>query len=593
MATFKIRDKETGEVFTIREKDQPDQRPTFGQIQQRTLQPLKQKASALNLADRAQFAFGAGDPAGQKSFLEERFKIVQQLPDGKFVAGNDIQDLRPVDPEGFFEDALGDLVDLIDDAIILGGQIGGSLGGAAIGTAAAPGAGTIAGTVAGGSAGAASAQAAVSAIGQKLGVRQKTLEEEMVDVAITGAFGAVGEGAGLALSGLMRAGGNRLIRGVGNIVENTKLKAEGTPQASIIDKLLPKTFKITANVPERATETVLKNGSKNVFSKFNTDEKNIVPLVQKIQRDIFSQRNALGARVAAVKDDLLSKTGNRKVINIADQKSRLMAELEDFGLTTGGQINKNFISERGSADVSIFRKLLTRIDENSLTSRDALIIRDQLSNAVDKLSGRGKLIAIQFLRGSKDGSIKGVSNVIEDVAERAGANRFVQANRNFSNFTRALDDLGLNVDNPVSIQNFVRGFLNKGEVDIQLLRQLDSLTEFPLLRNIENFAAAQAFKSASPNLLRLGAVAGFIGVSFANTPEGKLASGALGLTLGSPFGAKQLLKLGDRLVRKNIKLPIKGAAQKIEAPVTQAASRALLTRILQLASNETNQEKIG
>ena len=153
---------------------------------------VKQQASAVNLLDRARLSFSAGDPEGQRTFLESKFKIVQQDEGGRFFAGNTPQDLKPVDPEGFFGDVLGELVDKIDDAIVIGSQVGGSIIGAGLGTGAAPGPGTVGGAIVGGGAGAALGQGVVSAIGQTLGVRGKSLQEEATDAAISGAFGGAG-----------------------------------------------------------------------------------------------------------------------------------------------------------------------------------------------------------------------------------------------------------------------------------------------------------------------------------------------------------------------------------------------------------------
>src|SRR3990167_7933422 len=68
-----------------------------------------QGESPLSFTQRAALSF-AGD--NKENVLKRDFKYVEKLPNGKFAVGNDLRELQPIDPEGVFNDMLGDIADV-------------------------------------------------------------------------------------------------------------------------------------------------------------------------------------------------------------------------------------------------------------------------------------------------------------------------------------------------------------------------------------------------------------------------------------------------------------------------------------------------
>ena len=149
--------QQTPDIFTSAQL--PEQQLTQPQMQ-----------SPLNLFERFKYSFG--NEAGRKEYLQARFpdRQISKLKSGKFAV-----DGIPIDPEGFnFSDLVGDIVDVSDELV----RIGGHIIGAAKGTAIAPGAGTIVG----GGLGRAGGQAAVETIGRAFGMQQEEIGQVAKDI---------------------------------------------------------------------------------------------------------------------------------------------------------------------------------------------------------------------------------------------------------------------------------------------------------------------------------------------------------------------------------------------------------------------------
>ena len=171
--------------------------------------------SPLDLGERIGLSFA--DDQGREKYLNDKFKFVQRLPNGKFAVGDTPDAIAPIDPEGMFNDILGDLADITAIIPTIAGQIaGGALGAITLNPAW---------IIAGGGIGAAIGEAVSRGIGKLAGVDIRTAGEQATDIAISGAFGAVGEGIGQAFK---YAG-----RGLSNIAKRSLDKAvKSSPNVS-------------------------------------------------------------------------------------------------------------------------------------------------------------------------------------------------------------------------------------------------------------------------------------------------------------------------------------------------------------------------
>jgi len=152
--------------------------------------PEAQK-SPLSFLDR--IVLSTADDPGRKATLEKRFNFVQRLDNGKFAVGNSPNNLVPIDPEGVFNDVLGDLADVVGEIPVVAGQIVGTGLGATAGSIV-PGAGTGAGALLGAGLGAGAGEAVKIAAGRFAGVRKGDATSEAIDIGINTLFGAAGEG---------------------------------------------------------------------------------------------------------------------------------------------------------------------------------------------------------------------------------------------------------------------------------------------------------------------------------------------------------------------------------------------------------------
>lgn len=560
--------------------------------------------SPLRLDERMVLSF-ADDP-GRETFLKRRYNYVERLENGKYAVGNDPRSLAPIDPEGTFNDVMGDLADTVASIPVIAGQIGGALAG----TAAAPGVGT----VVGGGTGAAAGRAVSQHIGESMGVYNADAWEKATDLAITGAFGAVGEGLGVA----MKAGvPQQMIQKAGRALGRfLKFSPQSMPTAA---KILPKVFKITADVPEEATTIVLKDGAENVFTPSNMNPTHVRTVVDDIQKAIVSQKETLGHAVNQTTGEIVRATKGKPVLEMRDLITTLTSDLKQAGFLGRGNVIQPYYLGEGR-DATVFRNLLSQLSDPrvitkpkldrfgrvvgkqslkafqfpsqgyQVTAREALVLRNQLANSFDDLSPAGQRIIGNFLRGN--GTTIGLAGRIEDVATRAGATKFAAANAQFSEYLDLLTDLkqaGFDHTNTAAMENSVKGFFKSSQTTKFLVEQLSNRVQGDVLGKMARYSAAQAFTNANPNILRFGFVAGLFGMSQAKTTEGRIAGLSTALLFGSPAGVRMLLTAGAKLQRTTGAAA--SAASRAQGPSQERVGRALLGRGLQRFSGQKQEQR--
>lgn len=521
--------------------------------------------SPLSFSDRVILSFS--DPATKREILADRFKFVQELPNGKLAVGNDINNIIPIDPEGLFNDVSGDLADVASIIPTIAGQIAGSIAGTPGGPA---------GIVAGGAAGAAAGEAVSKGIGKAIGVNKQDPGEVATDLVIAGSFGALGEGIGLGLKAAGPAMAKAGMKAFEAVVKRNPLKKEfGT-------NVLAKTLKIASNVDPDATKTVMRYGPDNVFSSFNANKSNIVKVADDVINDISKHRTELGIQLGKSIEKLGAIGSRRSIQAGAEVKSFLDDLIKNDLLTPDFKLNRNFITD--GSDLTIFRKILAQLEVKPSTSgasatfkdlfspKEVIGLRRQLSAKFDNLSANSARLVSKFRQS--------LSGQLDEFAKSTENLDFISANKKFAQFAQEMDklkDAGFNLEKPSNVVSFIENFFKKSEVAKQSLQSIDSQTPLPILERIAKFAAAQEFQGANPNILRFGFVLALFGYNMQDLPGGKLGAVGLAILTGTPAGNKILLQAGQKLARG---IPIKAAVPKSLQVTDQANTRRLLTALL-------------
>lgn len=541
-----------------------------------TLSPIEEfrdisrNRSPINTLERVAFAFG--DDGGREKFLRDRFNIVERTPDGKFIAGNDEASLAPIDPEGMFNDVLGDVADLSNYIAPIAGQIMGASAGSAMGPA---------GTVVGGGLGAGAGEAVNKVIGKSLGVSEQTASEQATDIVISSVFGSLGEGIGMGL----KAAAPVMAKNFFGMIKN--LQKQSPHMAEAMNNVTAKTLRFLSNVDEGATKTVLKYGPDEVFNPVNENPQSIIQISKSVIDDIQTHRNDLGVKLGKSIQNI-GPNISKPILNIGKEVSTLLDDMVDKGvLKPDLTLNKNFISESGT-DVAVMKQILGQLGvkpsksgasiqfKNLISPKEAINFKRQLSSRFESLSPDTARILRNFRTG--------ISSHLDDFANKTGNQDFISANKAFSDFAQAMDTLqgdGFNFDKQISVANFINGYFKKNPVAIKALEVVDKQTPLPIMENIEKFAAAQLFKNANPNFLRFGMIAPLLGFQSSSGIQDKTGWIATGLLLGTPAGNKVLMKAGFNMAKGMPfgKAMPKSLMSKIGGETAQKATVAALSQL--------------
>lgn len=566
------------------------------------------KPSPLNLGERIGLSFA--DDKGRENYLRDKFKFVTRLPNGKFAAGNTIGDIAPIDPEGMFSDILGDLADITAIIPTIAGQIiGGTLG-----AAAGPG-----GVIAGGGIGSAIGEAISRGIGRIAGVDTRAASEQATDIAIAGAFGAVGEGIGQAFK---FAG-----RGLSNLAKRSLDKAvKSTPNSSKTLQALAKIFKVTAAVPEDDLVVAGVYGFNRTLNMPYNNPRYGNVLATKLVNGVVRRTKALG-KMVGVGDDWAKANFGSKSVELRRFGIKLLQDLSDpsVGIVDDiGRLNRGAFTE--AADFRTMKQLTDLFFATNPRTQQLLPRNLKVGQLIDFKKRMSSSLRAYFKSGRVNkGAERGIAQYLDDITnsiarETAGtglegaANPYIRANKAFRSWKENLKLLkanGLDLEDMTELKSFIRNvdgekillsrkigdFARKLEDKAFETRQAFDVVAKEigvkfhgggvggslgtLSDELNKFNAAQSFKKANPNLLRMGALAGMLGVSqyiSPTSPEGLMFRAALGLSLGTPVGAKFLLKGGEKLKGKMgtefLKKMLSGK------PMSEKVLRAIITQAM-------------
>lgn len=583
----------------------------------RDIPPERINKSPISIMERLKLSFA--DDLGRENYLNKKFRFVQRLPNGKFAAGNNAQDIRPIDPEGIFNDVLGDLADVAGEVPVIAGQILG----ATKGTLVAP----VAGTIAGGALGAAAGETARIGIGQALGVRESKAIEEAVDIAIVGAFGAGGEilGQGLKFGG----------RGLSKLAKAKLTKAVKTStNPSKMLHALGKVFKITAAVDPDDVVVAGMYGFDDALSDKYMNREFGRELMTKFTKGLIIRNKALGKMVGQG-DDWAIKNFGKKLVPIEQAGDDLIKLLSNprVGLVDDlGRVNRRAFTE--TADYRAIKNLTDEFFAKSFRNK-SLVPRKMTVRQIIDAKKKAKPLLNKYFKSSGKNPIaergiaryldeitgltgqqtlpKGVTSITDDVIKN---NPYLKANKSFSQWKKNVDLLkvnGLDVTDVNDLSKLIR----KGKVVSQKMERFfegfkiknssaqeafsiiaDELpvkfhgkglngTIGTLADELKKYNAAQGFANANPNFLRLGAVSGLVGINLGrDDPAEAVLSGGLGLLLATPAGARILLRTPSKL-----KMATKGAEKVLQRRIDRRIATSTLSTLLRQADKERKRKK--
>ncbi len=621
------------ELLALEQQQQTSQQPDLSQLsdndllalEQQTLQQgqqfrqpstapdISEKKSPISILKRLKLSFANDE--GRERELRNQFKIVEKLPNGKFAVGNTLQDIAPIDPEGIFNDVLGDLADVAGEIPVIAGQILGASGGALLEIPSGP----VPTIILGGALGAASGEAVKKGIGKLLGVNTERAETIATDIAISGAFGAVGESLG---QGLKFAG-----RGLSNIAKkglDKGVRNSANPSKALQN--LGKLFKLTASVnPDDVAVAGTYGFSKALAPKYMNPNFSRT-LMDKFTKGLIRRNAALGKMVGQGDDWAIRNFGSNKV-ELRAIGNKLLQGLSNpqVGMVDDlGRLNRSAFVEPG--DFKAIRNVLDsffsknpktgQLLSKNLTVKQIIDLKKKASPLLSKYfksSGKSPL-AQRMLAQYTDELTQATASatfpkgVTQLTPELINNNPFIKANRAFGQWKKDIDLLkanGLDVadtkdlknlirDGSVvsqKIENFFERFRIKNSSSQQAFAQIaDQLpVKFPdggvnntigtLTDELRKFNAAQGFNNANPNFLRLASVGALMGFSVSrDSPEGAIATLVAGFALGTPSGTRQLLR-GSSAVKQLLKRAttgFKGVSLKQSDKITTA----LLSRLL-------------
>lgn len=570
--------------------------------------------SPLTILERLKFSFA--NDAGREQSLRQKYRFVERLPNGKFAVGNNRNDIKPIDPEGIFNDVIGDFADIVGELPVIAGQIAGTAIGAGSGLFTA-GTTSVPGAMVGAGLGAAGGTGIKRIMGQLLGV--DTAEKVVGDMALSGMFGAVGEGLG-ATVGIAKRGLTNKAR----VLLDKSIKSSANPSKSLV--ALSKLFRMTSAVaPDDFIVAGTYGFSKSLAPKY-MDREYSRTLMNKFVKGLIIKNKALGRMVHKGDKWAMSNFGNKSVeLRAIGQKLIKTLQHPRIGLIDDlGAINKSAFTEAADRKAikefaELFFKTNKRTGEllpKNLTVKQLINFKKRAKpflNKYFKSNGKNKSAEraiAQYMNEISEATAKVTlpkgTNAL-NMQQAITSNPYVKANRAYSAWKNDLDLLkgnGLDVTdiNDLSkmfrdgkfvsqrMENFFEGLKKKNSSTQQAFSSVaNSLPiKFPnggigntmgtLTDELAKYNAAQGFSNSNPNILRLLAVAGIIGVSArASTPAEKATVGGLGVLLTSPAGLRKILTSKGTISKFIGKSGIKKA---IDNRYNAPASKAILSGLL-------------
>lgn len=538
-------------------------------------------SSPLSLGDRLKLSFA--DDVGRERFLRQKFQYVERLGNGKFAAGNDPRTLQPIDPEGLFNDVLGDLADVAGEIPV----IASSVIGAGLGAPAGP-----LGAMTGAGAGAAVGQGAKQAVGKMLGVNKQTQEEMATDLATSALFGFGGEAAGLGLKAAGAMVAPKVMR-----VLNNHVAGSGGAQSKTA-QLISRILHFSSGVPEDKTMKVFEYGPDVVFAKGSGSKQALNSIVDDFSTLVDQKEKFIGKHVGIERGILRNSV--KKPIETFDIQEKLLESTEELGITRAGIFDPNDVSGLRGDFEKVFKRLGSEVDKNGKVIlqrvkkpvNDMFIASDQL-DLLTNYSKDDKITGLLKTLNYGSPNFKGINVRINELAKGMGNFNYLRANQMFSELQAIKSEMkqyGIDPRNKLTIENLVNRSTDSAGTVEKVMNKFDNFMKTDFKKRMDIWDTAQAFKNTNPNLLRMGAVASLsgIGVVASDSPEGKAASLGTGLLFGTPYGAKLALQAGGKLAR----LYSSSAAQAAKRlPSKQVTSRAASQTLSRLLANQERKER--
>lgn len=612
MATFTVKDPKTGQQVTLTSQDNtPPTEQELEQIfsssgnQQQSQQqegnkflsnePIQEDQSPLSLKER--LFLGAVNDRDREKYLRSKYSNVQKLPDGKFAVGNDNRNLQPIDPQGVFNDVLGDLADVASEIPVIAGQI---IGGT-VGATAGPG-----GAIAGSAAGAGVGELGKTAIGKMSGIDERKAEEIATDMAISSAFGAAGESLAIGTKVFgKKVLAPKLSSMMDKLSKGQAQEGAVAPNNTTFANATKKIFHYLSGVKEESTDTFFKYGFKEMSNPEHFEKSNILKIVDDTVKALDDTTKAYGKEVGKQTNALIGLSKNQYIdTDDAFLKARDMAR--DLGVLDDlYRIRKDHpTSAEIKPVVSLLKDLggefkggvISKTGRQKITIAKAIQMSREYGDKFDGVSPKVQHIFHDVLTGNDDIQLKGLRTAISDVAKSLGLKEYAIANEKFASLMGLRERLtSLDTRNPGKIESFINRLENVGRVQQRDLATLDNMIGGNLLKRWELFNSAQDFSKSNINMLRFGSIAATLGVlsGFESKESRAVTLGGAAL-LGTPAGLKTLIRLGNRIGRPMNKETLKNIGSKIGSVNKSQVSTAILSRLLeqQTNNNAKNNKKL-
>lgn len=594
------------------------QRGSFGQplIQMDNQESgVESQPSAVNPLERAFFKMG--DRRGVEDYLKKKFTIVKPQPDGDFHVGNSMNDLRPVDPNGLFNDFLGEIAEFVPSIPVIGAGVAGGLTGGVPGAVGAT----------------AATSAAMKGIGYASGINKQDPWEAGVDVAID----TIAQGAAEALNIFLKSAGPRIFhKGFGLIKKgvdsSTPLPAERADKFVNVARI----FKATAGIDEEHTLNYIKYLNDGVALKDAASPQKLLGIVDDFAKSVTDKEKVLGRALGETEKVLLSKAGYADVPT-KDLQQSVLSTMNELGLIDeNGVLTKAVGSSR---DQSTLVKLFERLNpgaRESITGRPTFdassgkLLRQERVPVLNLNPGAkiksSELIGLEkqlrsvkestnddnikrlygnLIHGNQDESFGritvGIKDEISKIAQKAGATEYIAQRKSYASFKSMMDRLGkMGIDPKHSLmttENLTRGASNMAEVLRRELGVFDKQAGTNFINRMEIWDTANAFKGMNAQIMRLNTVVsmlslGSLGALLPQSPEGKLAFGAgglaAGLALGTREGAAMTIRAGAKLGKSAIG-PSKTLSRLVQRGTSPKVQRTSLSYLAHRQGQEAKE----
>ncbi len=566
--------------------------------------PIPEEKSPISLQER--LFLGSVNDRDREKYLRSKYSNVQKLDNGKFAVGNDSRNLQPIDPEGIFNDTLGDIADVASEIPVIAGQIIGGTMGAAAG-AATTGVGAAPGAIIGSGVGAGVGELGRAAIGKLSGIDERKAEEIATDMAISSAFGAAGESLAIGT----KVFGNRVLAPkLSSIMEklskNQSVSDAINPEDTKFANATKKIFHYLSGAKEESTGTFFKYGFKEMSNPEHFNKKNIIGIVDETVEALDRTTREFGEEVGRQTKSLRGLSRNEAIstdelFNVAREKARDLGILDELY-----RVNKNHPVTQEIKPVVSLLKELGEIDNGvfvagknkKITVDKAIQLSRTYGDKFDSVTGKVQNIFHDVLNGSDESGMKGLRAMVTETAESLGLKDYAAANSNFSSLMRLKERLrSMDTKNPGNIESFINRLENIGEIQKRDLSMLDNMMGGNLLKKWELFNAAQDFSKANVNQLRFMSIAATLGaITGFSTKEDRIGTLGGAALLGTPAGLRTMIRVGNRVGAPISKESLKNVGKGIGQANKSAVSTALLSRLLEnkfsdTSKNNKNKEK--